>query len=447
MPLAADLLELLVCPAGGGALCLRDQVLVGGDESRVYPIVNNVPWLLPNPGNSLSDWSAKLNHFNQVLLSEITTLEKESRHARDATRARLELLLRGKRAFIRRVSELLYPVVSAKAASKAAYDALRDRAPQLQNLLSYEANLYRDWVWGEEENALTAQIVDARLGDRACEKIVVLGAGAGRLALDIHKMRQPKITVATDINPLLVMAAEYLLSGQSMAMYEFPLQPRKTEFVAVEHRIEGETKPDNFHFVFSDANKPCFKPGAFDVVLTPWLIDIQPLELGRFLKQLNQYLPEGGTWVNFGSLVFNQKREALCYSVEEVRGIAKAQGFSVEDLHEHEIPYLKSPYNAGYRVERVWSWSARKVSHVNAVKSPQVLPTWLLDGRQPLPMADYFRQFSHTHRIYAQLAAEVDGKTSLNKIARKFARQNHMDEQEAVQLVKNFFIDLHQQNT
>lgn len=446
MSINQSLLDLLACPATGGALLWRDGCLVSEDGANEYPLINNVPWLLPNPQNSLVDWGAKLNHFNQVLLSEIKDLEQALKHVSGPTEIRLQSLLKGKQIFLRRVAELMMPVVSAPAAAKKSYDALRDRAPTTQNLLSYEANLYRDWVWGEEENLLTADIVRQHLSPEDVNKLLVVGAGAGRLAIDLHQAWDADITVATDINPLLVMAAEYLLSGENLPFVEFPLQPRKSEFAAVEHLIQGERKPDNFHFVFADAIKPSFKSGAFDTVVTPWFIDIQPLELGRFLRQLNQVVAVGGRWVNFGSLVFNQSRDALCYSVEEVKAIALQQGFEINDVREHEIPYLKSPYNAGYRMERVWSWSAKKVKDVKALQSPQILPTWILDSAQPIPSAQYFQQFSFTNRVYAQLSAEVDGKTSIVKIAKKFARQNKMDDAEALHLVSQFFADLHRQN-
>lgn len=466
MSLSPELLALLACPKTGAALHCHDAVLStdsavpgatgapGGnaDTAERYPIINGVPWLLPNPRNSLVDWGAKLNHFNQVLLAEITALEKQAQHADTATAERLHRLIHGKQQFIKRVSELLFPVITAQAATKQVYDALRDRAPSTQSLLSYEANLYRDWVWGEEENALTAKLVVDLISPptstptRKPKKLCVLGAGAGRLALDIHQQCQAEITVATDINPLLVMAAEYLLTGANLPMVEFPLHPRKTEYVAVEHLIQGQPKPDNFHFIFSDAVKPCFKAAAFDTVLTPWFIDIQPLEFSRFLRQLNQYLPIEGRWINFGSLVFNQKRDALCYSIEEVQAITLAQGFRIDTIEQHEIPYLKSPYNAGYRMENVWAWSATKIADVKALKSPQLLPAWLLDTKQAIPTAQYFQQFSFQHRVYAQLAAEVDGKTSLDKIARKFAKQNKMHEAEAERLITEFFSDLYRQN-
>lgn len=447
MPLAQELCELLVCPTNQNPLILEQNTLFSDDKNTHYPIINGVPWLLPNPQNSLTDWGIKLNHFNQVLLSEIQSLEKDVTRSTGATQERLNRLLTAKQVFIRRVSELLLPVVSAKAGTKNAYDALHDRAPTTQNLLSYEANLYRDWVWGEEENRITADLIYSHMQGLKCDKLAVLGAGAGRLAIDIHKKCLPQITVATDINPLLVMAAEYLLQDQTFSFYEFPLQPRKTEFVAVEHQIKGEAKPKGFHFLFSDVTKPCFKHAAFDSVLTPWFVDIQPLEFGRFLQQLNQYIPIGGHWINFGSLVFNQKRDTLCYSIEEVIEIAHTKGFKIENIQEHDIPYLKSPYNAGHRMEHVWSWSAQKIADVEPLKLTQNLPAWLLDDKQPIPQTQYFQQFSFTHRIYSQLSALVDGRTSISKISRKLARQNKMDETEALNLTRKLFQDIYRQNS
>ncbi len=442
-----DLLKLLACPSTGEPLSLSDDVLISESGNIQYPLISGVPWLLPNPQNSLVDWGAKLNHFNQVLLSEIKGLESSLKHATGASEHRMQRLLAGKQHFLRRVSELLVPVVSAPMASKKIYDTLRDRAPTTQNLLSYEANLYRDWVWGEEENRLTAEIVSQKLDAANVDKLLVLGAGAGRLALDMHRTWEPNITVATDINPLLVMAAEYLLQDKTLQFVEFPLQPRNSDCAAIGHEIKGEPKPENFHFVFSDATKPSFQREAFDTVVTPWFVDIQPLEFGRFLRQLNQYMPKGGKWVNFGSLVFNQNRDSLCYSIDEVQEIAARQGFKIEHVEEHEIPYLKSPYNAGYRMERVWSWSAEKIESVKPLVNPQVLPEWLLDASKSIPAAEMFPQFSFTHRVYAQLAAEVDGKASVTKIAKKLAKQNKMDEAEALHLVKEFFADLHRQNS
>ncbi len=446
MQLDNPLLKLLACPTTSNTLQQSGDTLKTENAEHTYPLIDGIPWLLPQPQNSLVDWSIKLNHFYQVLMDEIGELENSIKSTPAPTQQRLQQLLEGKRSFIRSVLDLLTPVVRNPMASTATYNALNDIAPNTQNLLSYEANLYRDWVWGGEENQLSADIVSQYIDKEQCKNLLVLGAGAGRLALDIHQAISPEVTVATDINPLLVLAAKRIIEGYGLDIYEFPMQPLESQYAAVSHQIEGVKKPDNFYYVFSDATKPAFIKGSFNTVLTPWLIDIQPLELSRFLQQLNQYIDIGGQWVNFGSLVFHQKRDALCYSIEEVKTIAEQQGFEIHNIQQQQIPYLKSPYNAGHRVETVWSWSANKIKDVAPIKQIQTLPPWLLDIKKPIPKTHYFQQFTVTHRTYAQLSAEVDGRTSINKIANKIAKRQGINPDEAINLVRNLFIDLYTQN-
>lgn len=450
--LPTSLLDLLRCPSSLESLQVLEadgrSLLQSASGKAQYPLLNGIPWLLPNPDNSLIDWGQKLQHFAQVLAEEIQLLEADLPRTEGATHQRLQALYEGKQHFLKRVGELMMPVIATPVVQKRLFDALRDRAPNTQNLLSYEANVYRDWAWGDEENQLSCEIVAKHFTANVHrQKVAVLGAGAARLAFDLHEALGFAQCVATDINPLLVLIAQHLLSGNDLDFYEFPMQPRRLEDVAVMHRMRGRKAPENFHLLFADATKPAFAPHAFDAVVTPWLIDIQPLAFARFMQQLNQYVPVGGHWVNFGSLVFNQQRDMLCYSLDEVREIAKQQGFLIEDIKEHDMPYLKSPHNAGYRMERVVSWRAVKESDVACLKTPQTLPGWILDPKHPIPKAAFVEQFAFTYRIYAQLAAEVDGRTSLEKIGKKLAKQNKMPEEEGVQMVANFFLDLYTQNT
>ena len=412
----------------------------------MYPLLDHIPWLLPHPRNSLLDWGAKLNHFQRILLTEIAELEQELKQCQDIVRPRLEKLWQGKKKFVVEVTELLQPLTRAKIAEKAIYDALRDRPPQTQNLLSYEANVYRDWLWGEKENQLSAEAVGRQL-PADIDQLLVLGAGACRLACDVHIHHHIKHTVATDINPLLLFAASNIIRGKDFSLTEFPLHPLNTDCIAVQQTFSGlKTRLDNFSLVFADAAKPAFKPAAFDVVLTPWLIDIQPHELSRFLRQLNTYLPVGGLWVNFGSLVFNQRRDAYCYSINEITAIAEQSGFRLYDITQQTLPYLKSPYNAGHRVETVWTWRAEKIADTKPLEKTEILPDWILDLHKPIPKNDYFEQFIYTHRTWAILAAEVDGRSSIAQINKRFSKKNNIDVEEGERMLRQFFIDLHYQS-
>ncbi|MDJ0878833.1 MAG: hypothetical protein QNI86_09490 [Halieaceae bacterium] len=447
MNLSANFQALLRCPVSGSELTLSDNELHSACGEHSYPLINGIPWLLPHPRNSLLDWGAKLNHFQQVLRAEADTLEREAARAPAASQARLANMCDAKRAFLAGVTELVAPLATARVAEKSLYDALRDRAPSTQNLLSYEANLYRDWIWGEEENHQNCeQVVEQLEGDKP-SRLLVLGAGSARLAHDLNAALNPALTVATDINPLLLLAAERIFSGEDFSLFEFPAQPRDTANIAVEQAFRGLPEwPANLQLAFADVARPAFERGSFDLVVTPWLIDIQPYELSRFLTDLNQYLPVGGSWVNFGSLVFNQRRDAYCYTVEEVRSIAGDCGFSLGEAKETEMPYLRSPHNAGYRMERVWSWRAEKTADVAAREEPQVLPGWVLDTDKPIPAVRYFQDFARQQRVHGELAGEVDGKTSIKAIAGRLAKQNNIDRAEALELVRGFFLDIYRQN-
>lgn len=443
MRLSENFLELMACPETGESISLEDNQLVSQTSQCHYPVINGIPWLFRHPLHSMVDWSIKLNHFNQILTDEIRQLKNDLKKSKQITQPRLKHLLAGKEAFQQQVTQLVSPILSAKVASKPVYDALSDRAPHTQNLLSYEANLYRDWIWGDEENQVSCEIVMKQIANLKPAKLLVLGAGSSRLAHDIHSKLDNTLTIANDINPLLLFAANQILSGNSLDIVEFPAHPINTESVAILHTIKAtDTWPDNFYLMFSDAATPSLKAESMDLVVTPWLIDIQPFDLVQFMKCINHYLPVNGHWVNFGSLVFNQKRDALCYSIDEIKELALEAGFEIETMDSQTIPYLKSPYNAGHRIETVYSWRAKKVKHIHQQVNLQNLPDWILDINKPIPTTKDIQSFSFSHQLYAELSGKINGKQSISQIAKKIARERSMDEQEATAMVKNFYLKI-----
>ena len=447
MEISEKLLSILACPESQESLSVKDGQLVSSKSNIHYPIINGLPWLFRHPLHSMVDWSIKLNHFNQVTSDEVRQLKNELKKAPKYSKQRLETLTTAKESFQQTVSQLVSPILSAKVASKPVYDALSDRAPHTQNLLSYEANLYRDWVWGSEENENSSKIVLDKLGSLEKESVLVLGAGSCRLAYDLHCAISPSMTIANDINPLLLFAANEIFSGNDLSIYEFPAHPRNVESVAVKHQMKSiKSWPKNLHLLFSDAATPALKPKSVDCVITPWLIDIQPVELTRFMNCLNYYLKPGEHWINFGSLVFNQNREAFCYTIEEIKSLAAESGFKIEDVSEHEIEYLKSPYNAGYRMENVWCWRAVKTHDVELPQNLQNLPDWILDINKAIPANRDIQSFAFTHQMYAELASKINGKQSIRQIANKIARERSMDENEAISMVKNFYLKIVQQS-
>ena len=101
----------------------------------------------------------------------------------------------------------------------------------------------------------------------------------------------------------------------------------------------------------ADASRAPFAAGAFDTVITPWLVDILDEDFAVFAARLNQWLKPGGRWVNSGSLFFQHRDPERCYSTDELGDLLGAAGFGSIDLHEESVtlPRVASQQARAYR--------------------------------------------------------------------------------------------------
>ena len=413
-----------------------------------FPDIDGIPWLFAEPGASLGEWRNRLQFALQQLGHEIAGLDAElkDKDLRPLTRQRLERYGKSVDQHRRALQQLLRPVdVQSQSGSFESYLALRTRLPADQGLNTYYANIHRDWAWGEEENEASLQQIRSVLHDHAgLGQVVVLGAGAGRLAYDIHKQLDCNRLVAMDFNPLLVLVASEMAQGKRLSMYEFPIAPRSLEDDAVLRKLSApEAAGDNFYLVLGDVLRAPFAAGSFDTVVTPWLIDIITEDLSVFAARINRLLREDGRWVNFGSLAFADPARARRYSPEEVKAIVGEAGFSDPYVSQSTIPYMCSPASRHGRQERVFSFCAYKQR--DAVQPPRhrALPDWLVTGREPVPLTQSFRTQAMTTQIYSFIMSLIDGRRSIEDMARILEQQKLMSRQEAVPAIRSFLMRMH----
>ena len=200
-------------------------------------------------------------------------------------------------------------------------------------------------------------------------------------------------------------------------------------------------------FVLADALSSPFKAGSFDTVLTPWFIDIIPQDLADCVRAVNRLLKVGGVWLNTGSLAFFHRNEASCYSEEEVVSLMAANGFEIIATERVKIPYLQSPASAHGRVERAFSFSARKTADAETPKRPQYLPKWLLDPDGVVPDLDEFVVASTNHLFKAQILAAIDGRRTVDEIALLIAKRCGLQRSEAKAAVQRILIDLYESSS
>ena len=450
---STPLIDLLACPRCDKTPLEEKDGAPHCKACKVdFPVIEGMPWMFAEPQASLGEWRNRLQFALQKLGHESAGLEAElkKKDLQPLTKRRVDRYKKAVDYHRRKLQKLLQPVdVQSLHGNYESYLALRTRLPADQGLNTYYANIHRDWSWGDEENTASLKQIESVLHDNAeLGNVLIIGAGAGRLAYDIHQRFECTSTIALDFNPLLLLVAQKMVAGEKLKMYEFPIAPRALEDDAVLRTLSAPSVADDgLHFVLGDALRPPFPDGTFDAVVTPWLIDIITEDLPVFAARINALLKEEGRWVNFGSLAFASRERARCYSPEETKAIVSEAGFSDPYVSQATIPYMCSPASRHGRQERVFTFSAYKERNVDKPGRHKALPDWLVTGKEPVPQTASFRTQAMTTQIYSFIMSLIDGKRSIKDMAKVLEQQKLMTSAEAEPAIRAFLTKMHDDAT
>ena len=415
-----------------------------------FPSIAGIPWLFAEPQATLGEWRGRLHYLLQSLEHDRDRYQRgaESQSILDLTRQRLETMATATAEHSTRLRELLMPLeLDSPAATQETYLALRTKLPLDQGLTTYYSNIHRDWSWGQEENDLSLNIVAEALTGQPLGNTLVLGAGAGRLAHDIHETLAPAATFALDFNPLLMLLAKRISDGGTVELYEFPIAPKDISHQAKLRALKA-AKPARagLHYCLADVHRPPFAKKSFDTIVTPWLVDILPEQFSTLCGRINQLLADGGRWMNFGSLSFHRADPALQFSREECMEIVESAGFDTPDCRDTEIPYLCSPASRHSRRECVLGWVTTKREHLKKVARHESLPDWLVRGKEPVPQLEHFVAQAMSTRIHAFIMSLIDGRRSLIDMAKVLEEQRLMTREEAEPAIRSFLIKMYEES-
>ncbi len=448
MPAEHQIAELIACPRcdktplsdkNGGYRCSACKV--------DYPSVGDIPWLFAEPDASLGEWRNRLHFFLQQLSSESQRMQAEltSGNVGSLTRKRLERHVSAIDEHRNMLRKFLEPIdIQSLQASFESYLALRTRLPIDQGIQTYYSNIHRDWCWGDTENEASVNAIKAIISEGdgnncALGDTLILGAGACRLAYDIHMQLDTARTIAMDFSPLLLFVAKSVIQGDEPELYEFPLAPKSLEDFAVLRKLSApEPVRDDFHLVFGDALRPPFAAASFDTVVTPWIIDIVNETLPIQAARINKLLKPQGRWINFGSLAFDHPERARRYSSEETLAIVAEAGFAPPHSSEQTIPYMCSPASRHGRQETVFTFAANKTGDVDVPARHKALPDWIVTGKEPVPLLQSFQSQAMSTQIYSYIMSLIDGKRTIADIAEILEQQKLMTHQEAEPALRTF---------
>lgn len=366
---------------------------------------------------------------------------------RPRTRARLEQVAAATIGQSRCVADFFAGI----AAGAAQLVPTRPEPGDNPVLHCYE-NLFRDWAWGQPEAERTRALV-ARLAPQALGRLAVYGAGAGRLAVDVHQSLHPTVTFALDTNPLPLLVAAELLRGEALELPEFPVAPHSEAEVVVWQTLRCPFQVrEGFALVFADALRPPFAAGALDTVLTSWFIDVVGADLTATAASIHRVLRAGGVWINLGPLRFKSEL-ARQYTIEEVREIVGDQGFELVCEERTDLPYFDSPVSGSRRTETVFGFAARRraggapggdersdAETVPRAASAQVqVEAWIADPRLPIPVRPSLVALGRKSMFTAGALSLVDGQRSLWDVAGEIGRATGVDPSILLDQLRAFF--------
>ena len=305
--------------------------------------------------------------------------------------------------------------------------------------------IFRDWSWESGENDTLAECLSSVLRKRrafAPTRMLTLGAGACRLAYDLHRRYTPGIAVALDQNPLLLCVAGRVIHGGTVTLPEFPRAPlNKASFAVTRSCAAPEPLRDGrFALVLGDTLNAPFKPGAFDVVCTNGVIDGAPQDLSELIRCVNRLLENGGTWLNTGPITFAHRNEAWRYTEDEIVELVSPNGFDIVATERHAVPWFQSPASAVGCIEHVLSFSAVKTGEAVTRERGAEQP-WLLDARRAVPDLDELVVAAAQRLLQAQILGAVDGRRSVAEITQLVAKRYGLHASEAEGAVRRVLFE------
>jgi len=194
---------------------------------------------------------------------------------------------------------------------------------------------------------------------RSSKKVLVPGAGLGRLAYDVANLGFQ--SQGNEFSLFMLFASHFVLNQckhkNSMTVYPWIHQhsnnveaedaTRPTKFPDIDPGLPPDSSfamvAGDFLEVYADISYH----NTFDVVVTCFFIDCAH-DVIDFVEMIHKILKPGGRWINLGPLLYHfadiPKEPSIEPSYDIVRSIVKEKGFEFErEVTDHQAVYCQNP--------------------------------------------------------------------------------------------------------
>ncbi|KAH7908543.1 N2227-like protein-domain-containing protein, partial [Hygrophoropsis aurantiaca] len=265
-------------------------------------------------------------------------------------------------------------------------DKLRSTLKQFARDWSSEGSQERETSYKPLKDALLEHFCDVPVNERHNIRVLVPGAGLGRLAYDIAKLG-----FACQGNEFshYMLLASYLILNKTDTIEQYTIYPYVHSFsncVSREAMLRPVKMPDvlpsslppgsdfslvagDFEEIYgaeegdSDSHEP--QSGQWNAVLTCFFIDTAK-NIVNYLRVIHRILAPGGVWINLGPLLWHFENNitndpSVELDLEEVKILARQIGFEISNERMIDTTYTSNSQSMLGYIYRTAFWTATKV--------------------------------------------------------------------------------------
>ncbi|KAI8637200.1 N2227-like protein-domain-containing protein [Parasitella parasitica] len=257
-------------------------------------------------------------------------------------------------------------------------DKVRSTLKQFVRDWSKEGECERRATYDPIIQELNAIYKDLPIHERGAIRVLVPGAGLGRLAFDIAKAGFS--CQGNEFSYFMLFASHFVLNRIKMEN-EYKIYPfihSNSNIKSDEKQLDPVLIPDmlpanlldtvdfsmvagDFIEVYSQENNK----QAWDVVVTCFFIDTAKNIL-EYMEVIHKTLKQNGTWINIGPLLYHFEDSSsgdasIELSLEQVKAVAKKTGFDIKKESMVSTTYTSNPDGMLKYVYDCAFWAAVKI--------------------------------------------------------------------------------------
>ncbi|TFK92537.1 N2227-domain-containing protein [Polyporus arcularius HHB13444] len=263
-------------------------------------------------------------------------------------------------------------------------DKLRSTLKQLVRDWSVEGKSERDLCYEPMKEALLQHFSDIPAEERRNFRVLVPGAGLGRLAWDVANLGFA--CQGNEFSHYMLLASFYMLNRTAQVnqhtifpyVHSFSNNPNNDALlrpIAIPDVLPSSL-PDgsdfslvagDFEEIYGSLDEDPSEPhsGQWDAVLTCFFIDTAK-NIVNYLRIIHRILAPGGVWVNLGPLLWHWEGNtsndpSVELTLEEVKTLARKIGFEISNERTIDTTYTNNAQSMLGYVYHAAFWTATKI--------------------------------------------------------------------------------------